>query len=55
MGRPRLVVRHTSTPSTDSFKVVVTDYPDDSLVQNINFNVEHNVLPHSRDSMRVKV
>ncbi|KAH9918645.1 nicotinamide N-methyltransferase [Fomitopsis serialis] len=35
--------------------VVLTDYPDASLLENLNFNVSKNVPSSSQESLRVKV
>ena len=42
-------------PLNDLPQVVLTDYPDISLIKNLEYNVERNVPDGARDRVHVKV
>ena len=37
------------------YKVILTDYPDKALIENLEFNVTQNIPPASADRVRVMV
>ncbi len=55
-GAKRVSVWHTFIEDpTDDMKVVITDYPDQVLVDNILHNVTTNVEASRRDAVNVQV